>query len=157
MQDPFTVERRVQFRDTDAAGMMHFSTYFTYMEEVEHELLRSLGTSVVVSPGGGEQAEPGGVAGKISWPRVSATCDFLDAAHFEDMLRIEIHVARIGTSSVTYGFRFLVDEREVAKGSVTSVCCRFPPGGRPQSIPIPAELRAKLLQLQQPAGATGSG
>ena len=46
MQVPYRTCRRVEFRDTDAAGIMHFSTYFTYMEEVEHEFLRSLGTSV---------------------------------------------------------------------------------------------------------------
>ena len=39
--------RRVEFRDTDAAGIMHFSTYFTYMEEAEHELFRRLGTTVM--------------------------------------------------------------------------------------------------------------
>ena len=49
MAETFKTIKRVEFRDTDAAGLMHFSTYFTYMEEAEHELLRSLGTSVVVA------------------------------------------------------------------------------------------------------------
>jgi 4-hydroxybenzoyl-CoA thioesterase/acyl-CoA thioester hydrolase len=42
----FHTARRVEFRDTDAAGIMHFSTFFNRMEEAEHELLRTLGTSV---------------------------------------------------------------------------------------------------------------
>ena len=30
--------RRVQFYETDAGGIVHFSVYFRYMEEAEHEL-----------------------------------------------------------------------------------------------------------------------
>ena len=37
----FRTTRRVEFRDTDAAGIVHFSAFFFYMESVEHEFLRS--------------------------------------------------------------------------------------------------------------------
>ena len=43
----FRVKRRVEFADTDMAGIVHFSAFFVYMEQAEHELLRSLGLSVV--------------------------------------------------------------------------------------------------------------
>ena len=59
MAQVFTTSKRVEFRDTDAAGIMHFSAYFTYMEEAEHELLRSIGTSVVLNVGDDT----------LSWPR----------------------------------------------------------------------------------------
>ncbi len=45
---PFRTTRRVEFRDTDMAGIMHFSAFFTTLESVEHEFLRSLGLSVVM-------------------------------------------------------------------------------------------------------------
>ena len=38
--------RRVEFADTDAAGIAHFSAFFAWMEETEHEFLRSRGLSV---------------------------------------------------------------------------------------------------------------
>ena len=47
MSQVFKTERRVEFRDTDAAGILHFTSYFAYMEEAEHALLRHLGTSVM--------------------------------------------------------------------------------------------------------------
>src|SRR3984893_8862096 len=47
MSEPYRTTRRVEFRDTDAAGIAHFSAFFFYMESVEHEFLRSLGLSVV--------------------------------------------------------------------------------------------------------------
>ena len=45
----FRTTRRVEFRDTDMAGIMHFSAFFTVLESVEDEFLRSLGLSVVMS------------------------------------------------------------------------------------------------------------
>ena len=62
----YRTTRRVEFRDTDAAGIMHFSAFFNYMEQVEHEFLRHLGMSVLARD----------EEGAISWPRVSASCDY---------------------------------------------------------------------------------
>ena len=81
----FQTQRRVEFRDTDAAGIMHFSAFFVYMEQAEHELLRSLGLSVVAHDDEGE----------ISWPRISATCDFRNPARFEDLLDIALTMLSI--------------------------------------------------------------
>ncbi len=141
MQAPYRTCRRVEFRDTDAAGIMHFSTYFTYMEEAEHELLRALGTSVVVP----FEASP--AAGHISWPRVAAECQYQDSANFEDELTIEVRVVRLGQSSVTYGFRFAVQGRAIASGNLTAVCCRMVPGQPPVPVPIPDTLRTQLAEL----------
>ncbi len=141
MQGPYRTCRRVEFRDTDAAGIMHFSTFFTYMEEAEHELLRELGTSVMLP------LEDPTTAGKISWPRVSAECQYHDSARFEEQLNIEVRVVRLGNSSVTYGFRFCVEDRPVAAGSLTSVRCRIVPGQPAQPLPIPEQLRKQLSQL----------
>ena len=44
---PLTTRRRVEFRDTDAAGIVHFSAFFVWMESAEHELLRAAGVPVV--------------------------------------------------------------------------------------------------------------
>ena len=38
--------RRVQFYETDAAGIVHFSWFFRYMEEAEHALWREAGLSI---------------------------------------------------------------------------------------------------------------
>lgn len=170
MAEVFHHARRVEFRDTDAAGMMHFSTFFPRMEEAEHALLRSLGASVwqwrpsaegladskatASATATATLADHGAVAdtaGKISWPRVSARCDYRGPVRFEDMLAVEVRVARLGTSSVTYDFRFLLDERRVAEGQVTAVCCRFLPGEPPRPTPIPPWLRDGLGRFVAPA------
>lgn len=130
----FHTTRRVEFRDTDAAGIKHFSTFFTDMEEAEHELLRHAGMSVVDESG----------PHTISWPRVSAACDYKQAARFEEELEIDVQVKRLGKKSVTYVFRFRSDGTDIATGTMTSVCCRIQPGQPPASIPIPDDIVARL-------------
>ena len=44
----FNVERRVEFSETDMAGIMHYSNFFRFMETAEHAFYRSLGHSVVI-------------------------------------------------------------------------------------------------------------
>lgn len=136
----FSTTRRVEFRDTDAAGIVHFSVFFPMMEVAEHELLRSLDISVL------PRAEAGN--DPLSWPRVAASCNYLAAARFEDQLRIDVRVAKIGTSSVQYEFRFVRDEQLIAEGKVTSVCCHLQSGGGLKKSPIPDSIRERLAKHQ---------
>jgi acyl-CoA thioester hydrolase len=131
----FTATRRVEFRDTDAAGIMHFASFFPLMESVEHEFLRSLGLSVMAKDD----------SGPFSWPRVNAQCDFQGAVRFEDVLTVTLTISRLGTKSITYKFDVRHDNRPVATGNMTAVCCRIPKGGTElKSMPIPAEIADKL-------------
>jgi 4-hydroxybenzoyl-CoA thioesterase/acyl-CoA thioester hydrolase len=131
---PFQTSRLVEFHDTDMAGIMHFASFFVYMESAEHELLRSLGLSVHARM---EEEH-------VSFPRVSASCNYSSPARCEEVLDITVAVARIGTSSVTYDFRFTRAGALIATGSMTAVCCTVTPGQPPKSRPIPAEIVEKL-------------
>ena len=123
MSKSFRTQRRVEFRDTDAAGLMHFTAFFTKMEEVEHEFLRHLGFSVVMYDG----------TAKLSWPRVSAKCDYTGATRFEDLLDLELRISRLGEKSVTYDIAFSLGEQSIATGQVITVYCRIEPDVPPRS------------------------
>ena len=140
MSESFQYTRLVQFRDTDAAGIMHFSVYFTMMEEAEHALLRHVGTSVVVTS---EETT-------ISWPRVSSQCDFSGTAKFEDEVQIQVSISRIGTRSITYQCTFFNAGSQIAQGTMTSVCCEITADG-PKSIDICNELKQHLAPFVQQA------
>ena len=43
---PFTTTRRVEFGDTDMAGIMHFANFFRFMESAETDFLHSHGLTV---------------------------------------------------------------------------------------------------------------
>jgi YbgC/YbaW family acyl-CoA thioester hydrolase len=137
MAAPFRVSRRVDFVDTDMAGIIHFSNYFRYMEYAEVAFLRERGLSVTV---------PFGEEG-ISFPRVAATCDFLRPIRFDDVVEITVEVERVGRKSVTYSFTFTHDGTTVAKGRISAVCCRMRPGVHDlEAVEIPDDLRARLLE-----------
>lgn len=127
----FTTRRRVEFRDTDAAGIAHFSAFFFWMESVEHELLRAVGVAVV---------DRGADGVDVSWPRVSASCDYISAVRFGDELDVGVSVEAVGRSSVTYAFAFAHDGRRVARGRVVAVRCLIRPGVKPESVAIPADI-----------------
>jgi len=114
--------------------MMHFSVFFVFMEQAEHELLRHLGLSVHLSDD----------KGVISFPRVATRCDYQRAARFEDVLDIEVTIVRVGKKSVTYEFNFSHEGRPIASGQTTAVCCRFDAEGMPHSVPIPSWIAHKL-------------
>ena len=137
MPDPFRTSRLVEFHDTDMAGIMHFASFFVYMESAEHELLRSLGLSVHQAVGGEA----------VSFPRVSASCQYLAPARCEETLDIEVAVGRIGDKSVTYDIHFRRGDREIAVGQTTCVCCRVKPGGQLVSQSLPAEIVEKLTRF----------
>lgn len=132
----FQAQRRVEFRDTDAAGIVHFSAFFPMMESVEHEFLRSIGVAVM---------PPHDDANRLSWPRISVACDFHGPARFEDLLSFAIHIERIGESSVTYRFEIACESNRVATGKIVVVCCHVAEGGKLRKVSIPDEIRSRLL------------
>lgn len=134
MHPSFVIQRRVEFCETDAAGIAHFSAFFQYMEQAEHALLRHLGLSVVWHD----------EEGTITWPRVNAQCNYTDAVKFEHVLDVAVRVERLGTKSVTYGFEFTRDNHPVATGKITSVCCRLSNQQAPVAMPIPEWIAEKL-------------
>jgi len=132
----FRTQRRVEFADTDQAGLVHFARFFVFMETAEHELLRSLGTEVHREWQGRE----------IGWPRVSASCRYLSAARFADLLDIDVRVRRKGAKSLTYAIDFSRDGQPIASGELASVCCRVDGKDGLESIPIPSDMAARLVE-----------
>lgn len=130
----FRTSRLVEWHDTDAARIAHFSAYFRWMEEAEHEFLRHLGLSVL-----SHDAE-----GEISWPRVSVGCEYSAAVKFEDLLDIEVEIERLGAKSVTYAFALSHAGRLVAQMRLTAVCCRLSAAGPPRGIRIPEQIANRL-------------
>ena len=86
----FKLTRQVEFSDTDAAGIMHFSNFFRYMEAAEHAFFRSLGTSIHAA------------GGDLGWPRVYADCHYKYPLRFEDVVEISLFVREPWTARPTF-------------------------------------------------------
>lgn len=129
----FSIQHVVQFFETDLAGIVHFSNYFRWMEEVEHAFFRSVGLSVSMRHEGRH----------LGWPRVSTSCDFFGPVRFEDAVQLKLRVEKVGEKSLTYEVEYELAGRRVALGKSTSVCCVLEEG-KMRSIAIPPDVRKKL-------------
>jgi len=134
----FKVIRRVEFAETDMAGIMHFSNYFRFMETAEHGFFRSLGFSIVTN-----EVEP-----PVGWPRVHAGCDFKAPLRFEDEVEIHLLVSEKKSKSISYRFQFrklnASPPVEVARGALTVVCVSHRPDGRMAACAIPPQIAHKI-------------
>ena len=136
MAAEFSIVRRVQFAETDMAGIVHFANYFRWMEEVEQAFFRSLGLSVVMQHDGRE----------IGWPRVAVACEYFGPLRFEDEVELRLRVMKVGGKSFTYEVDILKAGQQAALGKVTSVCCAVEPPAGFTAVAIPAQIREKLAQ-----------
>jgi YbgC/YbaW family acyl-CoA thioester hydrolase len=133
---PFRVSRRIEFADTDMAGIVHFANFFRFMEAAEVDFLRAHGLSVVMHWEGH----------RISFPRVAASCDYLRPIRFQDVVEITVNLQRLGRKSVTYAFEFFRGAELIARGQVSSVCCLAAEGGI-KSLEIPPPIRESLAAV----------
>ena len=130
----FTITRRVEFSETDMAGIVHFSNFCRYMEHAEHAFFRSLDRSIV-DPALG-----------IGWPRVHMSCDFKKPLRFEDEVEIQLRVSAKTSKSISYQFRFRVAGAEAACGALTVVCVRRNEAGEMKAASIPPAI-ADLIEV----------
>jgi acyl-CoA thioester hydrolase len=124
--------RRVQFHETDLAGLVHFSVFFRYMEEAEHALWRAAGLSI--HPPGTE----------VGWPRRSTGFEFFRALRFEDEFEVCIRVAAMDTSTIRYRCLISRGEERIANGDLTITCVLKRPNEPMKTIPIPADVAARF-------------
>ncbi len=141
MASSYHTTHRVEFCETDMAGIVHFSNFNKWMEQTEHAFFRSLDLKII-------SHRPDGTT--LGWPRVSAQCRFDSPAKYEDVLDIRLTVQRIGVKSLTYDFVFSLGERIVARGSLKTVCCIIRAGHSLESIEIPEDYTARIEEYTPP-------
>lgn len=102
--------RRVQFADTDMAGVVHFSVIARYMEEAEHALWRAAGLSI---------CPPDAV---VSFPRVSVAIDFKAPLYFEEEFEVHVRLTSVSKRSLSYAHTITRGSTLIASGTMTAVC-----------------------------------
>jgi YbgC/YbaW family acyl-CoA thioester hydrolase len=133
----FKLVRRVEFSETDMAGIVHYSNFFRYMEAAESAFFRSLGLSIVT-----RQVSP-----TVGWPRVHAECDYKRPLRFEDEVEIHLLVSQKKSKALRYEFRFWKlggpAPQPIARGALTVVCVTLH-RGRMKAANIPRSIAAKI-------------
>jgi acyl-CoA thioester hydrolase len=100
-----TLLRRIEWIDTDAAGIYHWTTAFRLAEAAEAALHTALGIA----------DRTFGVT-----PRVSVAAEFQRALRFNDPVEVELAVEAVGHSSVRYALSITGPEGPAMSGQVTA-------------------------------------
>jgi acyl-CoA thioester hydrolase len=87
----FSAKTRVGFSDTDAQGIVYYGRYMPYFDFARVEYHRAL--DMLRTGPEGEQ-----------FVMRAMTVEYHAPARFDDEIDIDVRIARIGTSSVTYEF-----------------------------------------------------
>ena len=134
MPSEYRLKRRVQFYETDAAGIVHFSWYLRYLEEAEHALWRKAGLSI---------ASPDAI---IGWPRVSVTFEYKHPLHFEDEFEVHLRVVELTNKTIRYSCDLVMGKISVATGSMTIACVQRGPDQSIKANQIPKDI-SNLFQV----------
>src|SRR5207302_4445039 len=86
----FSARTRVGFSDTDAQGIVYYGRYLPYFDFARVEYHRSLGLMQVEGPG--------------DFVMRAVHVEYLAPARFDDLIEVDVRVARIGRTSITYEF-----------------------------------------------------
>jgi acyl-CoA thioesterase FadM len=131
---PYTAEYRANFSDTDAAGIVHFTTVFFWVEATEEALFRKLGLPFIRAEG----------AKLTGFPRVRVECDFLSPIHREDVVSVALSPNELGDKKIVWGFEAMVGARAVARGTLTTVYAWREGQGPMSAALVPLEIKTAL-------------
>ncbi len=132
MPSQHRLRRRVQFYETDMAGIVHFSWFFRYMEEAEHALWREAGLSIAAQ------------GAEVGFPRLAATCDFRAPLRFEDEFEVWIRVAEITRRTMRYTCLITRGETRIATGAMTIACVGKRAGEAMKAVEFPPGIAARF-------------
>ena len=120
------IRRRIEWMDTDAAGIYHWTTVFRLAEAAEAAMHTALGI-------------PNETFGAC--PRVSVSATFSRSLRFNDAVEIELAVESIGRSSLSYRLAIDFEGERAAEGTLTVVFIDRSTG---RAAPWPPAIRERL-------------
>jgi len=100
-----TIRRRVEWMDTDAAGIYHWTTVFRLAEAAEAELHTRLGIAELTFG---------------ATPRLTVAAEFKRSLRFNDEVDVELIVEHLGRTSIRYAIVVTGREGVAAEASLTA-------------------------------------
>ncbi|MBX3173825.1 MAG: acyl-CoA thioesterase [Gemmatimonadaceae bacterium] len=91
---PFRIQQRVRWSDCDPLGIIWYGAYLKYFEAAEHEMMRATNLPY----------EELRVKRGVQLPRKAFQVEFQSPAQMDELLDVEVGVAKIGQTSLTFRF-----------------------------------------------------
>jgi acyl-CoA thioester hydrolase len=133
-RDPFkfSATTRVGFSDTDAQGVVYYGRYMPYFDLARVEYHRQLDLMRVESAG--------------EFVMRAMHVEYHAPARFDDLIEVDVRVARIGTTSITYEFAAYL-ESDVLAVTATQTLVLVDLSER-TPLPIPESFRRPIAEFE---------
>jgi len=137
-----TTRYRVIYGDTDQMGIVYYANYLRWFEKGRSEFLRQIGLPYAAIEQQG-----------FHFPVIEVNCRYTQAAHYDDIIKIETALAEIGRARLTFSYRIAreSDDALLAAGSTIHACVSH--SGRPVRMPkalLDALARARVSNADTP-------
>ncbi|ARK29904.1 acyl-CoA thioesterase [Halalkalibacter krulwichiae] len=128
---------KVNFGDTDAAGIVFYPNYYRWMDQATHHFFTTLGfpTSTLIRDE------------KVGTPIIESKCNFKFPLFFDDEVTIESTMTEMKEKVFTIEHVFLKDGNKIAGGYEVRAWCDIS-GERPKAIAIPNEVRDAVEKMK---------
>lgn len=130
LPDParIALRRRLEWIDTDAAGIYHYTTAFRYAEAAEAALHTALGIETLTFG---------------ATPRLEVSAAFHHSLRFNDVVDVSLAASKVGRTSATYEFTLSTGGTLAVEGRVAT-CLVDMEAARP--VPWPEDARRALAE-----------
>jgi acyl-CoA thioester hydrolase len=125
--EPFTWTVRVYYEDTDTGGIVYYANYLKFFERARTEWLRAAGF---------EQRRLSEEFG-LQFVVVQIDCEYLQPARLDDLLQIDLRVAKAGQVSIVFDQAARRADAVLATARVRAACIdssRFVPAPMPAAL-----------------------
>ena len=132
---------RLSYGDTDPAGILYYAAWFPKMAALQSEFLYLQGLRQDT------------LKERFGWWTVSRAteCEYLAAARLFDLVRIDLRLGRVGTSSFRFEFEMRREEDDVVVARAANTVVTVSPDQ--STVRTPADLRARLDDWAAPEEA----
>lgn len=135
---PFTHSFRIRYHECDAQGHVFNAHYFTFFDVAITELWRE------AFPGGYQQMlDEHGVDMVVA----EASARFLGSARFDELVDLDVELARLGTTATTTAFTLRRERDVLVEGEIRHVYVDVTSW---EKTPIPPAMREALLPYVRP-------
>lgn len=127
----FSMEHRVNYKETDQMGVVYYANYLIWFEIVRTEYFRD--KNLVYKQIEDER--------KIYLPVAEATCQYKAPARYDDIVTLMTWISEMGKSKLIFQYEIEIDGKLTATGMTRHAFIND--AGRP--VPIPEDIREKFL------------
>ena len=106
---PFSIQQRVRWSDCDPLGIIWYGAYLKYFEVAEHEMMRAAGLPF----------ETLRVDRGVQIPRKAFQVEFHSPAQMDELLEVQVGVAKIGNTSITFRYEVYNAQTRAHRASAT--------------------------------------